>query len=152
MGLELRTVKWDMRLLELAKTIAGWSKDPNKKVGAIIATHKKHRIISVGYNGFPHGIEDEDELLVDKEYKLNNIIHAEENALLFAPRKIKGQTIYVWPFLPCARCAAKLAQKDIGRVVSFRCHSDSNWLHSIMDGKKTFKRRGIEVVEYEFTE
>jgi dCMP deaminase len=148
MGLELPTLKWDMRFLELAEKVASWSKDPSTKVGAVIVSPKK-RIVSVGYNGFAHGLPDDEEMLVDREIKLLNTIHAEENALLFADSPVEGCTIYVYPFLPCGPCAAKLAQKDIARAVSYRTHVD-RWLRSINEGKKTFQRRQIDVTEYEF--
>ena len=41
----------------LAKHIGSWSKDPSTKVGAVIVDDK-NRIVSVGYNGFPRGVED----------------------------------------------------------------------------------------------
>ena len=42
---------WDKRFLAVAKEISTWSKDPSKKIGAIIVKDK--RILATGYNGFP---------------------------------------------------------------------------------------------------
>ena len=67
--------RWDERFCELAKYISGWSKDPNAKVGAVIFS-KKGGDISIGYNGFPMGIEDSAERLTDKDIKLELVVHA----------------------------------------------------------------------------
>lgn len=104
--------KWDARFIALASLVASWSKDPSTQVGAVVVDQDK-RIVSTGFNGFPQGVNDTP---VDREVKLLRTIHAEENALLFARRNVTGMTIYVTR-PPCARCAAKLIQSGIGRVV-----------------------------------
>ena len=51
-------VDWKERFIELAKHVAGWSKDKSTGVGAIIVDDDK-RVVSMGYNGFPAGCDDE---------------------------------------------------------------------------------------------
>lgn len=104
--------KWDTRFIDLAKLVASWSKDPSTQVGAVIVDKDK-RIVSTGFNGFPQGVDDE---VTDRDIKLLRTIHAEENALLFARRDVTGMTVYVTR-PPCARCAAKLIQSGVARVV-----------------------------------
>lgn len=104
--------KWDTRFIDLAKLVASWSKDPSTQVGAVIVDKDK-RIVSTGFNGFPQGVDDE---VTDRDIKLLRTIHAEENALLFARRDVTGMTVYVTR-PPCARCAAKLIQSGVSRVV-----------------------------------
>lgn len=104
--------KWDTRFIDLAKLVASWSKDPSTQVGAVIVDKDK-RIVSTGFNGFPQGVVDES---TEREIKLLRTIHAEENALLFARRDVTGMTVYVTR-PPCARCAAKLIQSGVSRVV-----------------------------------
>lgn len=106
---------WDLRLLRLAKHISEWSKDISTKCGSVIADDKC-RVISVGFNGFPKGVKDDDRLL-DRETKYKIVIHAEENALLFAPRLVEGCWLYIYPFMPCAPCASKIVQSGINRVI-----------------------------------
>lgn len=108
--------KWDRRMLDLVRLIATWSKDPSTAVGAAIVD-VKNRIVSVGFNGFPRAVCDSDEALFDRDEKLRRTIHAEENALLFAGRPVEGCTLYV-THPPCARCAAKLIQAGLTRVVA----------------------------------
>jgi dCMP deaminase len=53
--------KWDKNFLQLAKTVSTFSKDPSTKVGAVIVDDD-NRVISIGYNGFPKGIKDDNRL------------------------------------------------------------------------------------------
>ena len=57
--------KWNYRYFRLAQETASWSKDPNRKVGAVIIGDKG-QIKSQGYNGFPRGIDDNIERYNDK--------------------------------------------------------------------------------------
>tara|TARA_B100000214_G_scaffold354091_1_gene310669 strand:- start:214 stop:651 length:438 start_codon:yes stop_codon:yes gene_type:complete len=109
--------KWDDRFIELANFIASWSKDPSTQVGAVIANSNTKRVISMGYNGFPAGVEDTAERLGTREIKYEMVVHAESNALLFAGPAAEGCTLYVTPLPPCARCAVLIIQAGISRVV-----------------------------------
>ena len=109
--------KWDDRFIELAKFVAGWSKDPSTQVGAVIANSNTKRVVSMGYNGFPAGVEDTADRLGTREIKYEMVVHAESNALLFAGPAAEGCTLYVTPLPPCARCAVLIIQAGISRVV-----------------------------------
>lgn len=106
--------KWDRRMLSLVQLVSSWSRDPSTQVGAAIVD-AKNRVVSLGFNGFPRGVKDNAH--VDRDEKLRRTIHAEENALLFAGRSVEGCTIFV-THPPCARCAAKLIQAGVVRVVA----------------------------------
>lgn len=112
-----KTDKWDLRFLEMAQLVSSWSKDPSTQVGAVICD-SRHRVVSVGYNGLPHGMADDPAILENRELKYSCIIHAEENAMLFATRPLEGCTIYTYPVPPCGPCAAKIRQSGIIRVVA----------------------------------
>ena len=107
--------KWDRRFLDMARLVAGWSKDPSTKVGAVIAD-PHNRVVSVGYNGFPRGVPDDEAQLADRDMRLSLTLHAERNAILFARRDLTGCTLYCTHH-PCASCAAEIIQAGIGRVV-----------------------------------
>lgn len=109
--------KWDTRFLNLAAHTAQWSKDPSTKVGAVIVD-KNQRVVSLGYNGFPRGVEDSPERLDDRATKYKLVVHAEENAILFAQRDLSGHTMYLSPLPPCSSCTGKVIQSGITRVVS----------------------------------
>lgn len=110
-------IDWDRRFIEMAKLVASWSKDPSTQTGAVIVDPRR-RVVSVGYNGFARGVEDTPERYADRETKYKLIVHCERNALLFAGRDLKGCTLYTWPFMSCATCAAVVIQSGITRCVA----------------------------------
>ena len=109
--------KWDGRFMDLANFVAGWSKDPSTQVGAVIANANTKRMVSMGFNGFPAGVEDSEDRLETREIKYEMVVHAEANALLFAGPAAEGCTLYVTPLPPCAQCAVLIIQAGISRVV-----------------------------------
>lgn len=137
------TDKWDLRMLELAKHISSWSKDPSTKVGCVIVDSRK-RIIGTGYNGLPMGVLDHN--LDDREYKYARTVHAEMNALLFMhPSPLYALTMYIWPMPPCSRCAGPIIQAEIVRVVS--PPAGERWAESCRIGMDMFNDAGIFVEE-----
>ncbi|MCP3868461.1 MAG: dCMP deaminase family protein [Gammaproteobacteria bacterium] len=141
------STKWDTRFLGLAAHISGWSKDPSSQVGAVIT--EGNRIISLGYNGFAAGVEDRQERLNDRNSKLNLTIHAEENAMIFAKRDLRGCTVYV-THPPCPRCASKLIQEEIGRIVHIEPSEDflSRWEEDLKLSHEMYREAGVETKAY----
>lgn len=107
--------KWAGRFMDMAKLVGSWSRDPSSKVGAVIAKDK--RVISMGFNGFPAGTRDDDDLYENRERKYLRVVHAEKNAILFAKQDLKDCTIYATHF-PCCQCAAFIIQSGITQVVT----------------------------------
>lgn len=115
-------ISWDEFFMRTAIAAQLRSKDPNTQVGACIAD-TNHRILSVGYNGTPSALNDDDfpwgssdDPLFDKH---SYVIHAEANAVLNYRGSLKdmqGATVYVTLF-PCHECAKLLVQVGIGEVV-----------------------------------
>lgn len=112
---------WDLYFIEEAKLIATRSKDPSTKVGSVIVDKNK-AIVSKGYNGFARGVGDYPDRYANRELKYKMIVHAERNAIIFAKRDLEGCTLYTWPFMPCAPCAAMVIQAGIKRVVAPECN------------------------------
>lgn len=138
--------KWDLRFLDLTKLISGWSKDPSTKVGAVIVDGD-NRVVSIGYNGFPIGIDDDDDRLNNRELKYKMIIHAECNALMFANTNLVGYTMYTYPFMPCPKCASMIIQSGITRVVSYE-NKISRWENDFKISRELFHQSKIECLEY----
>lgn len=132
---------WDRRFIELARHVSSWSKDPSKQVGAVIVD-AQHRVVSLGFNGFPHGIRDDDRLH-DRQTKYELVVHAEINAVLFAGKDLRGCTLYVWPIPPCSRCAAQIIQTGIIRVCSNRTLETDRWHESCSLARKMFEEAGV---------
>ena len=141
---------WDKRFIELAKHIATWSKDRNKKVGSVIVDDDK-RVISLGYNGFAADVNDEIEERHQKPLKLFYVVHAEANALYSANRlgvKTKDATIYI-TFPPCSACALGIIQSGIKRVVCYPINSNkSSWVETTTIAQQMLAEAGIEFVIY----
>ena len=135
--------KWDARFLELARTLAGWSKDPGTGCGAVVV--RDRRILGTGYNGLPAGIEDRYERLMDRELKLKLTLHAEDNAILNAIVPVRGATIYVWPMPPCAHCAARIIQVGFTRVVAAEPQPEQaeRWHQSLMLSAEVLHEAGV---------
>ena len=113
------TLTWDEYFMGLAHLSALRSNDPNTQVGACIVD-ENHRVVSVGYNGFPKGCSDDvfpwgrEGGVLDTKYAF--VVHAELNAILNSPRSVAGCTLYVSLF-PCNECAKALIQAGIRRIV-----------------------------------
>ncbi|RAH14219.1 MAG: hypothetical protein CMB20_003625 [Methanobacteriota archaeon] len=139
--------KWDLRFIELAKHISGWSKDPSTKVGCVVVGEDRE-IRSTGFNGFPRGIDDNPERLANRETKYPLICHAEENAIMHAARigvSLKGSTAYVtWP--PCSRCARSLIQAGVKEVVySLEVEVPDRWQEDFKISTEMMEEAGLIV-------
>jgi dCMP deaminase len=137
-------MKWNNRFLDLAKHVAGWSKDPSSAVGAVIVRPDR-TICSVGFNGFPRGVEDSADRLYDRKYKLLFTVHAETNAILSAKEDLKGYSIYVWPYQPCAHCMANIIQSGITSVY---CPENKieRWMESFVKGEEMAKEAEVSII------
>ncbi|ASI94799.1 cell division protein DedD [Vibrio rotiferianus] len=135
--------KWEKRFYQMAELVASWSKDPSTQVGAVIT--KQNRIVSVGFNGYPHGVSDSVDT-DERELKYLKTLHAEENAILFSKRDLDGCEIWVTHF-PCPNCAAKIIQTGISRVSCPEQSEDflSRWGDKIQVSQDMFNQAGVEV-------
>lgn len=115
---------WDGRFFNMARLVASWSKDPSTKVGCVLVNSRR-RVVGLGYNGFPEGVQDLEERYNDRPLKYLMTQHAEANALNAAVHSTVGCTAYV-THPPCAQCAGQLIQRGITRVVSTR-PDDALW-------------------------
>lgn len=139
--------KWIKRYMLLAESISTWSKDPNKKVGAIIVNND-NTLVSSGYNGFPIKVQDNIKRLEEVEEKLLYTVHAELNAILFAKTNLQGCSIYT-TFFPCSHCMGAIIQSGIRRVVTFKLENnkDSKWFKSFEASRLMAHEASIEIYE-----
>ena len=114
-------ISWDEFFMGAAVLCAKRSKDPNTQVGACIV-NSENRILSVGYNGFPSGCNDDtfpwDRSANDSyDTKYPYVCHAELNAILnYRGGNLSGSRIYVALF-PCNECAKAIIQSGIREVM-----------------------------------
>lgn len=135
--------KWHRRFFELAQHVAEWSKDPSTQVGACVVNDRK-QVLSLGFNGFPRGVEDNISRLMNKETKYKFVSHAERNALDNAFVDIEGATMYSTLF-PCNECAKGIIQKGIKTVVT--THPDLDRKHNNLDESlQMFNEAGVKII------
>lgn len=142
-----RSLKWDVKFINLACYHSTWSKDQSTKVGAVIVGNS-NEILSTGYNGFPRGVneaktpkwyykwvgglaptmvpifqKEQEELRKRWERPMKYLYteHAERNAIYNAARvgaKLEGSTLYMNFYpLPCADCARAVIQAGISCII-----------------------------------
>jgi dCMP deaminase len=142
--------KWDVRFMEMAKEIAGWSKDPSKKIGCV-AVGDNHRVLSTGYNGFPRGISDDEERYDDREQKYKYVVHAEKNCIYNACMNgisLAGAKLYVCGLPICSECAKGIIQVGIKEVIiEGECFDVPKWNESFKLSEQLFDEAGI-VIKY----
>ena len=141
--------KWDRIFLDLAEF---WgtkcSKDPSTQVGCVIANDQK-KVVALGYNGFPKGIQDFPERLNDRETKYKYVVHSEPNAFANAGGSVEGCTIYTWPFAPCAECMKLIITNGIKRVVYPAASQElrDRWGAKLDFAEDLAREAGLELVE-----
>lgn len=96
------------------------SKDPGMQVGACVVD-KSNKIIGVGYNGLPRGLNDdhfpwnsEGEFL---KTKYVYVCHAELNAILNSQNNVLSDCSIYTSLFPCNECAKAIIQSGIKEVV-----------------------------------
>lgn len=132
----------------MAEEVSTWSKDPSTKCGAVI-TRPDNSLVSVGFNGFPRGILDSERRLNDKDYKYEIILHDADNAIFYANgQDLTGCSMYTFPFGPCGRCAARIIQQGIKRVLFPKAAEDKPiWAAKVEIAKKMFAETDISFFE-----
>jgi len=142
---------WNKRFLGLAKHIASWSKDESTKVGAVIIGPDK-RILSVGYNGPPRGIDDSNKEYHERPLKYAVFEHSERNAIYNAAAngiQLKESKLYTTLF-PCADCSRGIIQCGITSVVTYNPDlSDIRWGESFKISKHLLEEANIVLELYE---
>jgi len=137
-------MKWHKRFLELANHIATWSHDPSTRVGAVIVRPDR-TVASMGYNGFPRGVDDSPDRYNNRSMKYQFICHAEANAIVSAKENLSGAVLYSSPLHPCNECAKLVIQSGIKTVVT--CSpKEQRWADSFKVASQMFKETGVEVI------
>ena len=96
-----------------------FSKDPSRKVGAIILARDSHQILSTGFNGLCRKHAETRERW-ESPAKYKWVCHAELNAVANAARAgiSLDNSVCVVTLFPCANCCKALIQSGISHVVT----------------------------------
>lgn len=110
---------WADYFLGLAKVVSQRSHDIHTQHGCVI-TDTNHRILGVGYNGFPKGMDDR-LLPKTRPEKYAWMIHAERNALSNCVIRPDNGIAYVTG-QSCNDCIMALWQEGITTVIMANSH------------------------------
>lgn len=143
-------MKWTNHFIKVAELVSTMSKDPNHKIGAVIVD-KNNRIVSTGFNGFAKGIADTEDRLNDKETKRLLMLHAEENAILYAKQDLTDCSIYVYGYPSCIHCTSIIIQSGIKNIYYKNSRKDNTisdyWKHNLEMALSLATEAGVNVIE-----
>lgn len=125
--------KSDLVYLKMAEDLSTLSHAKRRKVGCLIV--KDTQIISEGYNGTPHGFDNNCEYIddVNEMYTKPEVLHAESNAITKLARSTnssEGATMYV-TCSPCFDCAKLIIQSGIKRLVYKHLYTNRNCMEAL---------------------
>lgn len=145
-GAEAHATAADQRHMAYALHQAAKSKDPCKKVGAVIVG-QLGEIRAIGHNRLPSD-HDCPDTYADKRRKRERIVHAEVVAITSAARagvSLDGGTLFV-THPCCAPCARMLVEAGIVEVVwPEEATFSGHWAESLREAEAEFARAGVKV-------
>lgn len=143
---------WRLHHLGYALHAATKSKDPSRKVGAVIVGPDME-VRSTGFNDMARGVDDTIPSRRERPAKYLWTAHAEANAIYNAARvgtPTKGCSIVVQLF-PCAACAVAIIQSGIVEVVCPRPRYDDETLgDSFRVSHEMLLEAGVSLIHEDF--
>lgn len=145
-------MNWNDFFISMARLVANKSKDRSTRVGAVIVG-PDNEVRSVGYNGFPRNVDDEDSSRHERPTKYRYTEHAERNAIYNAARvgiPTQGCDMYLnWEPCPCTDCTRAIIQSGIKRVIGpdiIFPGVSPHWSDDMKDSAIMLQEAGVEVV------
>lgn len=136
--------QWNDYFLGLAKVVSQRSHDIHTQHGCVI-TDSSNRILGVGYNGFPRGLDDS-KLPTNRPDKYQWMVHAERNALSNCVVRPDNGTAYITG-QSCNDCITALWQEGIKKVYMTDDHGTLLFDDNAKMRFDTFvKMSGIEII------
>lgn len=142
--------KWLRRYMNMAVMVAGWSKHPEWKVGAV-AWGDFGQILATAFNGWPRGmVSEEDERAKANPKSVSKTVHAESNLICNANLTnvtLLGSSAAITLF-PCSRCSLLLAQVGVAQIVVPKILPDGlkpKWTSDWKIAREILKDTGVEV-------
>lgn len=147
-------ISWDDYFMTMVYLVSMRSKDDNTHIGAVVVGQDKE-VRSVGYNGFPRGIQD---MIRDRQNRPEKYFwfeHAERNVIYNATLmgvSLKGCIMYT-NGVPCCDCARGVIQAGIREVVIDGNWDKGNlekWREQSIRSLQMFKEAGVKVRELDY--
>lgn len=136
-------MSWDDRWMDMAKLVSTWSKDRSRQCGAVIVD-SRNVLVSIGWNGFPRGVDDNVDARHERPQKYDWTEHAERNAIFNSAANghpVRGCKIYI-PWYPCTDCARAIIQSGITKIIC----QEPDWDDEIWGDKFKIVREMLEDV------
>lgn len=120
-----------IKYYQLVKIMANlFSKDPSTKVGALFIAPNTYEILTLGYNGMPRLVKEEELARWTRPIKYDFVEHAERNAIFNAARTGQSllNSICIVTLFPCCDCARGIIQSGAKMVVTldpFKVYSNN---------------------------
>lgn len=137
----------EKRLMARAVEVSQASKDPSRKIGAVIANAKGEELVS-GYNHFPTGVSEEPEERWERPIKYDYIGHAETNAIGEAARTgvATDGTKMVVNLFPCLNCTKTVLASGVKELVTVTPDfDDPKWGPEFVFAKKILEEAGVKL-------
>jgi dCMP deaminase len=102
----------------LAIHVGSWSKDKSSGVGCVVVG-RRNTVLSIGFNGFPRGVDDSVPERHYRPIKYQWTEHAERNAIYNAAAigiPVEGCRLFTQRY-PCADCARAIVQAGLAEVI-----------------------------------
>lgn len=138
---------WTDYFLGLAKVVSKRSHDIHTQHGCVI-TDSRNRILGVGYNGFPRGLDD-NLLPTTRPEKYDWMVHAERNALSNCIVRPDNAIAYVTGQC-CNNCIMALWQEGVTKVIMANNHGTFQFDYlqkNIFDSFISMSKMQIEYVD-----
>lgn len=145
----MKNIKWARRYIALADFVAQWSEDESTKVGAVIVDPSSNRVVSVGYNGFPRGVDQTIAERHERPTKYGFFEHAERNAIFNADQSVRGMVMYL-NYAPesCEDCTRAVIQSGIkvliGSSIPFKGKGHGTHYHVRGTSDIMFDEAGVD--------
>jgi dCMP deaminase len=139
---------WDELFMNMAYLVAMKSKDKQTHLGAVVVG-PDNEVRSIGYNGYPRGIDYLLEERQDRPEKYFWFEHAERNAIYNAAligTSLKGCKMYTMG-TPCTDCARACIQAGIVEVIvdkDWDDHNQDKWLEHAQRSRRMFAEAGVK--------
>ena len=126
-----------------------FSKDPHTKVGCSFLAPESLQILSMGFNGFPRGIDETIKARWERPTKYAYVVHAEENGICNACRRgtpLEG-SIAVATKYPCSACARSLIQVGISTLITVAPDfASARWGEESRVSVEMFAEAGVKLI------
>ena len=143
----MRRPSWTDYFLGLSKVASQRSHDIHTQHGCVI-TDRQNRILGMGYNGFPRGLDDL-KLPTSRPEKYDWMVHAERNALSNCTIRPENGIAYVTGQC-CNDCIVALWQEGVSKVIMMNSHGTHQFdvnAQKIFDTFVSMSKIDIEYIE-----